>query len=152
MNLSPHFTLQELTHSNTGKARGIANVPNGAELRRLYALADGLEKIRAAMGAPLQINSAFRNRATNSAVGGASQSRHIMGDAADIAIGTFDRKKLLQAAINAGFRGIGLGKTFLHVDLRPTKTVWPYQGGANAYWTTALGRDPVGAAKRMLGA
>jgi hypothetical protein len=152
MNLTPHFTLEELTHSNTGKARGIDNVPSTVELKRLRALADGLEKVRASMGAPLKINSAFRNRATNSAVGGASQSRHLMGDAADIAIGNFDRKKLLQAAINAGFRGIGLGKTFLHVDLRPVKTVWPYQGGANAYWAPALGRDPVGAAKRMLGA
>ena len=152
MNLSPHFTLEELTHSNTGKAKGIKNTPNEAELIRLENLANGLEKIRSAMGGPLKINSAFRNRATNSAVGGASKSRHLMGDAADIAIGTFDRKKLLQAAINAGFRGIGLGKTFLHVDLRPVKTVWPYQGGANSYWTAALGRDPVGAAKRMLGA
>jgi zinc D-Ala-D-Ala carboxypeptidase len=149
VNLSPHFTLVELTHSNTGVARGISNIPNQSEMLRLECLAKGLEKIRTAMGAPLKINSAFRNRATNSAVGGASKSRHLTGDAADIAIGAFDRKKLVQAAIAAGFRGIGLGKTFLHVDLRPVHTVWPYQGGANAYWISALGRDPVGAVKKM---
>jgi len=152
MNLSPNFTLAELTHSNTGKARGIANVPNDPELERLKRLAQALEKVRAEMGVPISITSGFRNAATNKAVGGATKSRHMVGDAADITIGKHDRRKLLQAAINAGFRGIGLGKTFLHVDLRPVKTVWPYQGGANAYWVSALGRDPVAAAKRMLGA
>jgi hypothetical protein len=151
MNLSPNFTLAELTHSNTGKARGIPNVPSDAELERLKRLALALEKLRAELRVPISITSGFRNFATNKAVGGATKSRHLVGDAADISIGNHDRRKLLQAAINAGFRGIGLGKTFLHVDLRPAKTVWPYQNGSTPLWVPALGRDPVATAKRMLG-
>lgn len=112
---------------------------------------DMLQAMRNDLGQALIINSGHRSEQHNRNVNGARYSQHRKW-AVDISTNGHDRKKLVQAAVNAGFRGIGLGKTFLHLDPRPTKTVWPYQGGANAYWTSALGRDPVGAAKRMLGA
>ena len=80
MNLTPHFTLQELTRTDTC----LPNIPSDFELARLRRLSEALEKVREAMGGlPITINSGFRSMLVNHAVGGASSSAHLRGDAAD---------------------------------------------------------------------
>lgn len=80
--LTPHFTLQELTRTSTG----LPNKPSTSAERALYALATNiLEPIRAKFGA-FTPTSAFRSTAVNKAVGGASTSSHLRGEAADIVI------------------------------------------------------------------
>lgn len=80
MNLSKSFTLAELCVTNTG----IPNVPDAQELENLERLAnDVLQPIRDAWGA-IVVNSGFRCRAVNMAIGGASTSEHQDGNAADI--------------------------------------------------------------------
>lgn len=66
---------------------------------------------------PLIINSAHRSALHNAAVGGAPFSQH-KKMAVDISLRGHDPVKLRQAAIDAGFLGIGMARTFLHVDLR----------------------------------
>lgn len=83
MNLTQHFTLEELTHSEMAIRRGIANVPPSDVLPRLVNLAQHLELIRALLGSPLIVTSGYRSPEVNRAVGGSSVSAHCKGDAAD---------------------------------------------------------------------
>ena len=79
MQLSEHFTLAELTHTDTG----LDNTPNGEEIETLRVLAMFLEKARAILGQPMIITSAFRSAAVNQAVGGVPTSAHRLCYAAD---------------------------------------------------------------------
>lgn len=145
--LSKNFSLAELTVTSQSGP----NIPTGYKLENLRKLAQHLQMMRDDLGVPLKINSAYRSPTINKAVGGASRSRHLEGDAADIAIGSHDRRTLVEAALRAGFRGIGLGQGFLHVDLRPNPVTWPYTANATAAWRPALGRDPVAEVNRLRG-
>jgi hypothetical protein len=79
MNLSPHFTLSELTRTSSG----IANVPTEAELKALEALCTTLlEPVRNRFG-PVSIHSGYRGPAVNAAIGGSKTSQHMRGEAAD---------------------------------------------------------------------
>ena len=79
MNLSPHFTLAELTRTSSG----LANVPTDAEVKALEALcATLLEPVRAKFG-PVSIHSGYRGPAVNAKIGGSKTSQHMRGEAAD---------------------------------------------------------------------
>ncbi|KUZ70659.1 peptidase M15 [Burkholderia ubonensis] len=84
MQLTPHFTLEELTRSDTARARQIDNTPSPAAAANLRRLAQTLERVRALLGGkPMQITSGYRSPALNRAVGGVSTSAHAQGLAAD---------------------------------------------------------------------
>jgi hypothetical protein len=89
--LSPHFTLSELIYSATADARDIDNVPNDAEIDQLDLLANlTLEKVRTICDdKPVLISSGFRCKELNTCIGGASNSAHLFGAAADITIPQF---------------------------------------------------------------
>lgn len=79
MNLSPHFTLAELTRTSSG----LTNVPTDAEVKALATLCTTLlEPVRAKFG-PVSIHSGYRGRAVNTAIGGSKTSQHMRGEAAD---------------------------------------------------------------------
>lgn len=81
MNLSPNFTLAELTIT---QQRGLDNTPSEVVLARLRTLAEHLEKVKAILGGvPILVNSAYRSPAVNKAVGSKPTSAHIQGWAAD---------------------------------------------------------------------
>lgn len=81
VNLSPHFTLSELTRTCTG----LANEPSPSHVAALTSLClHVLEPIRALLGAPLRVTSGFRGAAVNAAIKGAAGSQHMRGEAADI--------------------------------------------------------------------
>ena len=87
INLSEHFTLAELTKTNTK----IKNVPNEAQVENLKRLCGWLEMLRSEWNkrygegnAPIIINSGYRSEAVNKAVGGAANSNHLTGCAVDI--------------------------------------------------------------------
>ena len=82
--LSKHFTLAELTHTDH---RTLDNTPNESELANLQRLAEFLEQIKAALGGkPVMVNSAFRSKQVNDAVGSKDTSQHRLGCAADIRV------------------------------------------------------------------
>jgi hypothetical protein len=83
MNLTPHFTVEELLHSDTAMQLGIVNVPDEEGLCRLAQLAGKLEDIRSILGVPIIISSGYRCPELNTAVGGAASSAHLYGCAAD---------------------------------------------------------------------
>ncbi len=84
-NLTPHFTLEELTRSDVALRKGIPNAPNAAQIANLERLAETLlEPLRWALGVPLKVNSGYRCPDLNAAVGGATNSAHMDGRAADL--------------------------------------------------------------------
>lgn len=83
MNLTDHFTLEELTFSSTAERQGIVNDAQPDIIEHLTVLAQGLEQVRTLLGAPMHIDSGYRCPALNAAVGGAKDSAHMQGFAAD---------------------------------------------------------------------
>jgi hypothetical protein len=82
-----HFTIEELYASDTAKKKGINNKPNLQQMINLvYLAAYVLEPLRVAMNEPIKIGSGFRCAALNKAVGGAWNSQHTKGQAADLCI------------------------------------------------------------------
>lgn len=87
MRLSKNFTLFELTYSDTASKLGFKNLPTQEEIRNLGALAQNvLQPLRDMLGKPITITSGFRNKPLNQKVGGASNSQHLYGQAADIIV------------------------------------------------------------------
>lgn len=84
MNLSQHFTLAELTVSQAAARLGLDNTPGPQTVQALHNTALGLELVRVLLGAPIIINSGYRAPLVNKAVGGAANSQHMTGQAADI--------------------------------------------------------------------
>lgn len=83
MNLTPHFTLEEMTFSSTAIRLSIDNTPPKEVIGRLTTLAQTLELVRAMLGYPLHIDSGYRCPDLNLQVGGAPDSAHMSGYAAD---------------------------------------------------------------------
>jgi hypothetical protein len=84
MNLTEHFTLEELTVTNH---RTLDNTPNDDELANLVRLAEFLEKVKSFLdGKPIMVNSAFRSKAVNDAVGSRDSSQHRVGAACDFRV------------------------------------------------------------------
>lgn len=84
--LTPHFTLEEITVTGTG----IDNTPPKAMLPTLKRLAEKMEDVRTLLGGKaITINSAFRNKAVNEAVGGVPNSAHALGFAVDFTCASF---------------------------------------------------------------
>lgn len=84
MNLSPHFTLAELTVTDH---RSLDNSPTQVEIGNLQRLAQFLETVKTALGGkPVMINSAFRSKAVNDAVGSKDTSQHRLGLACDFRV------------------------------------------------------------------
>jgi zinc D-Ala-D-Ala carboxypeptidase len=81
MRLTDHFTLDELTHSQTAARLGLANDPPPDVVQTLIGTAHGLEMVRALLQAPLLISSGYRSPLVNRAVGGSPNSQHITGHA-----------------------------------------------------------------------
>jgi zinc D-Ala-D-Ala carboxypeptidase len=101
MNLSPNFTLEELTVSEIAARRNLDNTPNATEIANLVRVAELLEQVRALLGKPILVNSAFRSKPVNDAVGSRDTSQHRLGCAADIRVPGLTPKQVVQACIDA---------------------------------------------------
>ena len=100
MNLSEHFTLEELTHTDH---RELENIPNETELTNLKRLAEFLETVKGVLGGkPIMVNSAFRSKMVNDAVGSKDTSQHRVGCAADIRVPSMTPDEVVKAVIASG--------------------------------------------------
>ena len=99
MLLTPHFTLEELTAT---QHREFDNTPNSSEINNLKRLAEMLEEVKTLLdGKPIMINSAFRSKAVNDAVGSKDTSQHRVGCAADIRVPSLSPDQIVQAIKNS---------------------------------------------------
>jgi hypothetical protein len=97
--LTEHFTLEELTHTDH---RQFDNTPNDAEQANLVRLAGLLELVKVALGGkPIMVNSAFRSKQVNDAVGSKDTSQHRLGCAADIRVPGMTPDQVVRAVIAA---------------------------------------------------
>ncbi len=88
--LSPNFTLEEFTRSQTAARKGIDNTPDARILTNLRHLAAQLERVRTLLGnVPIHVSSGFRSAALNKAVGGSRKSAHMLGLAIDFTAPNF---------------------------------------------------------------
>jgi len=126
MNLSEHFTLDELTHTDH---REFNNTPNEAETENLKRLAAFLEKVKVVLGnRPIFINSAFRSKAVNDAVGSKDSSQHRIGCAADIRLNDMKPDEVVKAIIASGIEYDQVIREFdrwTHVSIPNTKEMTP---------------------------
>jgi len=83
------------------------------------------------LGYVLQVTSGYRSPAYNKKVGGVKKSQHMLGNAVDIlqpGMNTTQRQEFLQAAIDNGFKGIGIYNSFTHLDIRSSRAAWGANG------------------------
>ena len=113
MNLSEHFTYEELTHTDH---RELDNTPTESEkciidgkevmvnaVANLTRLANFLEQLKVVLGGkPIMVNSAFRSEAVNAAVGSKNTSDHRRGCAADIRVPGMTPDEVVKAIIGSG--------------------------------------------------
>lgn len=83
-----------------------------------------LQKVRDHFGKPVYINSGYRCAAHNKAVGGATNSNHTKGMAADIRVEGVAPIEVAKFLESIGVKGIGLYDNFVHVDTRTSKFFW----------------------------
>jgi hypothetical protein len=99
MNLTEHFTLEELTATSH---RQFDNTPNDAEMANLVKLAEFLEQVKAALdGKPVMISSGFRCKAVNDSVGSRDSSQHRIGAAADFKVPGMTPDQVVRTIIEA---------------------------------------------------
>ncbi len=123
----PNFSMAELACRCRGRfCRG--------EYWHAPQFLDRLQALRDAVGAPLRLTSAHRCDLWNAAIGGAPASFH-KHLAVDIDLAGHDRHALLSEARAQGFRGLGLARSFLHLDLRRQPATWFYKGSASLWQT-----------------
>ena len=97
MKLTEHFSLEELTHTDH---RQYDNTPNDAELENLKRLAEFLEEVKTVLGGkPIMVNSAFRSKQVNDAVGSRDTSQHRIGCAVDIRVPELTPDQVVKAVI-----------------------------------------------------
>lgn len=100
MMLTPHFSLEELTVTDH---REFDNTPNDLEKNNLNRLAALLEQVKEVLGGkPIMVNSAFRSKQVNDAVGSKDTSQHRLGCAADIRVPGMTPDAVVRAVIASG--------------------------------------------------
>jgi uncharacterized protein YcbK (DUF882 family) len=123
MKLSTNFSLDEFASAD-------GTAPNNEVLKNLTELAKNLEVIRKHLGQPIKITSGFRSKEHNKKIGGALNSFHVLGMAADIQLEKIKPEEVAKAIellikegkIKEG--GLGIYKTWIHYDIRGTKARW----------------------------
>jgi uncharacterized protein YcbK (DUF882 family) len=122
MKLTNNFNLNEFNKHNFPLTETI--------LRNIQELAKNLQVLRDEVKKPIKITSGFRDPSFNKKIGGATQSRHITGEAADLKIEGYTPKQvaaIIEKLIAAGKMkqgGLGIYSTWIHYDVRGTKARW----------------------------
>ena len=122
MKLTNNFNLNEFNKHNFPLTETI--------LRNIQELAKNLQVLRDEVKKPIKITSGFRDPSFNKKIGGATQSRHITGQAADLKIEGYTPKQvasIIEKLIAAGKMkqgGLGIYSTWIHYDVRGTAARW----------------------------
>lgn len=125
-NLTPNFTLEEFTDSQTAARKGMHNVPgaNSLERNNLQRASEVLEQVRTLLGdKPILISSGYRSVAVNAAVGGSKSSAHISGLAVDFSCPAFGTPLAICKKLHPHMKELGIDQliheydTWVHLGL-----------------------------------
>lgn len=123
MRLTDHFSLEELTRSETAERLEIDNTPEGETLSNLGVLAEGLERVREILGGmPIHVSSGYRCERLNRAVGGTRNSAHLSGFAADFTCAGFGTPQEIASRLersNLVFDQVIQEGAWVHVSFAP---------------------------------
>jgi hypothetical protein len=124
MRLSKNFTLEELSKSNTAERLGIKNTPKGKSLENIKILVEKLlQPLRDELGSSIYISSGFRSKILNLAVGGAENSFHCKGMAADIDQDGRNRKLTNRMIFD-----------YIKDNMEFTELIWEFGDNENPSW------------------
>lgn len=120
MQLSEHFSLDELIRSDYATRKSIDNTPSAEVLENLGMLAAGLEGVRAVLSMPVHVSSGYRCAKLNSAIGGSKSSAHMQGLAADFTCPQFGcpadvARAIVENKLRIGFDQLILEGRWIHV-------------------------------------
>ena len=122
MKLTNNFNLSEFNKHNFTLTETV--------LRNIQELAKNLQVLRDEVKKPIKITSGYRDPSFNKKIGGATQSRHLTGQAADLKIEGYTPKQvaaIIEKLIAAGKMkqgGLGIYSTWIHYDVRGTAARW----------------------------
>jgi uncharacterized protein YcbK (DUF882 family) len=123
MKLSKNFNLSEFNSKDGTTADQLV-------IKNLTILAEQLEALRDYLGKPIQVTSGYRSKKHNAKIGGAKNSTHVNGMAADIKVSNSPplevynaiEKLIADGKMKQG--GLGLYRSWVHYDFRGTKVRW----------------------------
>jgi zinc D-Ala-D-Ala carboxypeptidase len=124
--LTPHFTLEEFTDSQTAARKGIKNIPpeNSQERKNIQRTAEVMEQVRTILGdKPILISSGYRSPQVNAAVGGSKSSAHMSGLAVDFSCPGFGTPKAICHKLHPHMKELGIDQliheydTWVHLGL-----------------------------------
>lgn len=121
MKLTPHFTLFELTRSDTATRLKLDNTPPQELLPRLIRVAEMLERIRTTLDCPVIVTSGYRASAVNRAVGGVTTSDHSQGHAADFVAPAYGTPYQIAKTLAPLVSVLGIGQIIYE---RTSRTSW----------------------------
>lgn len=125
MQLTPHFTLEELAVTNNKQYKN-ENILQALQIiGKMYMLAGFAERIREIIGKPVIINSGYRCPALNKAVGGAISSQHVLAEALDIKVKGKTASELLQIIVAS--------------DLKYDQVIWEKPKSGTAWLHISIG-------------
>jgi hypothetical protein len=117
MNLSPHFTLEEMLYSDTAQVMGIDNTPDLQSASNLARVAQVMEQIRHFLGGhTVNISSGYRCPQLNAAIGGATSSAHLYGLACDFTIPGFGTPEQICKRLTIGIEHLGIDQLIWEYD------------------------------------
>jgi hypothetical protein len=125
-NLTPNFTLEEFTDSQTAARKGIHNVPSptSQERKNLQRTAEVMERVRTLLGdKPILVSSGYRSPQVNTAVGGSKNSAHVHGLAVDFSCPSFGTPKAICHKLHPHMKELGIDQliheydTWVHLGL-----------------------------------
>jgi zinc D-Ala-D-Ala carboxypeptidase len=114
--LTPNFTLDDLTRSNKAKSLSIDNTPPDSLLPTLVETAQLLERIMGVLKVPLTITSGYRSPRVNTAVGSSDKSHHLKGYAADFVAPQFGRPYDIAKKLAPMVKELGIGQLIFETD------------------------------------
>ena len=123
MQLSPHFTLEEATFSETAERKGLDNTPGKQVMINMTKTAEHMEKVRDALGGrSIYVSSWYRSPAVNTAVGGSATSGHMQGWCVDFKCRSFGTPlEIIKELIKKGVRfdQVIQEGTWVHISFDP---------------------------------
>lgn len=124
-NITPNFKYSEFVSSPTATKYGIQNIPNDEELNNIVKLCKTvLQPIRDKYGKSIKVNSGFRGRQLNAKVGGAANSDHLFGAAADIKAGDGNNRRLFDLIL----------KMIQNKEIQCRQLIWEYGTKVQPQW------------------
>ena len=124
--LTPHFSLEEFTDSQTAARKNIPNVPsaNSQEMKNIQRTAETMERVRILLdGKPILVSSGYRSPKVNAAVGGAKTSAHVHGLAVDFSCPGFGSPIQICKKLEPHMKELGIDQliheyqTWVHLGL-----------------------------------